>query len=141
MPLDVSSLRDALAALQTSLGYLASDIAKDQGMRDQFRGAAIQAFEFTYELAVKFLRRQLEQMAATPASVDEMTFMQVIRSAAEAGLVRDVARFRTYRETRNITSHAYAKDKAEAVLGVLPAFVDDVAVLLAELERRNRAAD
>lgn len=141
MPLDLTSLRDALGALRTSLAYLASDAAKDAGLRDQFRGAAIQAFEFTYELAIKFLRRQLELMASTPTQVDEMTFMQLVRAGAEAGLVRDVARFRAYRESRNVTSHTYAKDKAEAMLAVLPGFAADVEFLLAELERRQRGGD
>ena len=46
MSLDLSSLRDALAALNASLRYLESDLAADPGLRDQFRAAAIQAFEF-----------------------------------------------------------------------------------------------
>jgi len=44
--------RDALAALNASLGHLDSDLAADPSLRDQFRAAAIQAFEFTYELAL-----------------------------------------------------------------------------------------
>ena len=51
MPLDLSSLREALAALNTSLRYLESDLAANPDVKDQFRAAAIQAFEFTYELA------------------------------------------------------------------------------------------
>ena len=105
MVLDLSSLRDALAALNVSLRYLDSDLAADPGLRDQFRAAAIQAFEFTYELAFKFMKRQLAQIVPVPSAVDEMTFMQVVRAAAEAGLVADVSRFHEYREARNITSH------------------------------------
>ena len=58
MRLDLSALRDALTALNVSLGYLDSDAAADPGLRDQFRAAAIQAFECTYELAFKFMKRQ-----------------------------------------------------------------------------------
>lgn len=58
MRLDLTSLRDALAALQTSLRYLAPDLAADPGVKDQFRAASIQAFEFTYELVFKFMKRQ-----------------------------------------------------------------------------------
>lgn len=141
MWLDLTSLRDALATLQTSLRYLASDLAADPGVKDQFRAASIQAFEFTYELAFKFMKRQLEQMAPVPASVDEMSFMQVVRAGAEAGLVRDVSRFHAYREARNITSHSYNREKADRVLAELPRFADDVTYLLAQLEVRNRAAD
>ena len=137
MPLDLSSLREALTALETSLRYLRSDLAADPALADQFRAAAIQAFEFTYELAFKFMKRQLEEIVAVPSSVDEMTFLQVVRAAAEAGLVSDVSRFREYREARNITSHSYDRTKAERIAAELPRFAADVAGLLARLEARN----
>jgi nucleotidyltransferase substrate binding protein (TIGR01987 family) len=138
MPLDLTSFRDALAALAASRQYLESDLARDPGLKDQFRAAAIQAFEFSYELAFKFMKRQLEHMSPVPSSVDEMTFVQVLHAAAEAGLVADVQRFREYREARNITSHSYNRAKAEQVVAVLPRFADDAAYLLAQLETRNR---
>lgn len=139
MKLDVSSLRNALTALEKSLKFLASDMAKDPDLHEQFRAAAIQAFEFTHELAFKMLKRQLEQMSADPASIDTLGYMDVIRSGAEAGLIRDIARYRDYREKRNITSHTYDQAKAEQIVSVLKDFRDDVRHLLAELERRNRA--
>jgi nucleotidyltransferase substrate binding protein (TIGR01987 family) len=139
MTLDVSSLRNALQSLEKSLGFLASNLAKDPDLREQFRAAAIQAFEFTYELAFKMLKRQLEQMSANPAALDTMEYMDIIRSGAEAGLIRDIARYRDYREKRNITSHAYDQAKAEQIVNILNDFRDDVRHLLAELERRNRA--
>lgn len=37
------------------------------------------------------------------------------RAAAEAGLVGDVSQFHAYRETRNITSHSYNRQKAERI--------------------------
>ena len=141
MLLDLSSLRDALAALNASLGYLESALAGDPGLKDQFRAAAIQAFEFTYELAFKFMKRQLEQIVPVPSSVDEMTFMQVVRAAADAGLVTDVSQFHVYRETRNITSHSYDREKAQRIVAELPRFATDVAHLLAQLEARNRGGD
>lgn len=141
MVLDCTSLRDALTALRTSLGYLESPLAADPGIRDQFRAASIQAFEFTYELSFKFMKRQLEQVVSAPALVDEMTFMQVVRASAEAGLVPDVGRFHAYREARNITSHSYDREKAERIAAELPRFADDVSFLLARLEERNHATD
>ena len=65
MKLDYSSLEDAVAQLQRSFDYLHGDLAStDSDLREQFRAATIQAFEFTYELAVKMIQRQLTQIAA-----------------------------------------------------------------------------
>jgi len=139
MKLDVSSLRIALTALEKSLKFLASDMAKDPDLHEQFRAAAIQAFEFTHESAFKMLKRQLEQMSADPASIDTLSYMDVIRTGAEAGLIQDIARYRDYREKRNITTHTYDQAKAEQIVSILRDFRDDVRHLLAELERRNRA--
>ncbi|MDB5985073.1 MAG: hypothetical protein JWR16_126 [Nevskia sp.] len=138
MKLDLSALRDALAALEKSLRFLNSELASDPDLREQFRAASIQAFEFTYEVTYKMLKRQLEQISANPGEVDQMTYMQLIRSVAEAGLVPDVPRFRDYRDKRNITSHTYNQEKAESIVAVLPAFAADARFILAELERRNR---
>jgi nucleotidyltransferase substrate binding protein (TIGR01987 family) len=140
MILDLSALRDALAALEKSLSYLHSDLAKDEGLRDQFRAACIQAFEFTYEVSYKMLKRQLEQMAGVTAEIDHMTFMQLIRTGAEAGLIADIGRFKNYRDKRNLTSHTYNKQRAAEIAQTLPDFVRDARYLLTELEARNRAS-
>lgn len=141
MALDLSSLRDAFASLEKSLGFLFSDMAKNADLREQFRNSSIQCFEFTHELAFKMLKRQLELMTADPSSVDTMAYMDIVRSGAEAGLIADVERFRDYRAKRNITSHAYNEGKAEEVVSVLKNFRDDIRYLLSELGKRNREAD
>ncbi len=116
-------------------------MAENADLREPFRAAAIQAFVFTHEMAYKLLKRQLEQIVADPISLDRMSWMDVVRSGAEAGLIPDVARFRTYLENRDIASHAYDQAKAERIEAVLPDFRDDVRFLLDELERRNRNDD
>lgn len=64
MKLDVTALRDAIRALEKSVAYLRSDLARDRDLRDQFRAASILGFELTYEVAYKMIKRQLEQIAA-----------------------------------------------------------------------------
>ncbi len=142
MILDLTNLEKALSQLEKSLNYLNSDLARnDSDLRDQFRGASIQAFAFTYELAIKLLRRQLEQIVPSPAELRAMAFMDLVRTGAEAGLVDDVARYRLYRERRNLTSHTYDEERAEEVLSALEPFVADVHHLLTELKRRNPSDD
>jgi len=67
MKMNLTALENALTQLAASLDYLNSVMAReDPALRKQFRAAAIQAFELCYELTVKMLRRQLEQIAANP---------------------------------------------------------------------------
>jgi nucleotidyltransferase substrate binding protein (TIGR01987 family) len=137
MALDLTPLRNALRALDKSVAFLNSDLANNPELREQFRSAAIQAFEFTYELAYKMLKRQLEEELPSQAGLRGETFMFLIRTGAEAGLIRNVARFRAYRDTRNITSHTYDPRKAEEVVSVLPEFLEDCHYLLDRLTERN----
>lgn len=140
--LDYSSLERAVAQLEKSYGFLNSKEAeRDPDLREQFRSAAIQAFECTYDLAVKMIRRQLEQIVPNPPELRGMAFMDLIRTAADAGLVREAPPFKVYREMRNITSHTYAPDKAEEVVGVVRDFLEDLRFLLEELRKRNRERD
>ena len=138
MKLDYSALEDAVAQLQRSFDYLHGDLARtDSGLREQFRAATIQVFEFTYELAVKMIQRQLAQIAANPNALREMDFADRMRDAADAGIVREALPFIRYRELRNKTSHTYDADRAEETVLVTDEFLRDMRFLLRELQKRN----
>ena len=138
MKLDYSALEDAVAQLQRSFDYLHGDLARtDSGLREQFRSATIQAFEFTYELAVKMIQRQLAQVAANPDALREMDFADRMRDAADAGIVRDALAYTRYRELRNKTSHTYDANRAEEMVSMIDEFLPDVRFLLHELQKRN----
>jgi len=140
MRLDVSPLGKAVLQLEKSLGFLRSELARSNpDLREQFRAASIQAFGFVYELAVKMVRRQMEQIVATPSELREMNFMDLVRRAADAGLVRDANSWRQYRELRNRTSHTYDEEEAEAIVKELDAFLQDARFTTVELQRRNDA--
>ena len=142
MKLDYSSLESAVAQLQGSFGYLHSDLAReDAGLRAQFRAATIQAFEFTYELAVKTIRRQLAQVVANPDVLRMIDFADLMRDAADAGLVRDAPSWMRYREMRNRTSHTYDADRAEETVAAMDEFLSDMRHLLDALGERNRETD
>ena len=140
--LDISPLTRAIGQLQRSYDYLHSDLAKqDGGLHEQFRAATIQAFEFTYELAIRMIRRQLAGIMASPDHVHAIDFADLMREAADAGLVREVQSFMRYREMRNKTSHTYNVEEAERTVAIIDGFLRDVRYLLGELEGRNRATD
>lgn len=142
MKLDYSPFEKAIAQLQKSLNFYNSQLAKDnQDLKEQFRAAVIQAFEYTYELAYKMIRRQLAQIVPNPSELKEINFIDLMRNAQEAGLIRKAPDFQQYREKRNLTSHTYDVDKATEIISIIVPFLDDMRYLLRELEKRNSIAD
>ncbi len=87
-----------------------------------FRMAAIQAFEVTYELSIKLVRRSLEAKTADPAAIDAMDFKDIMRLAAEARLIDDPPAWSVFRAKRNISSHTYDEAKALDVIDSIPRF-------------------
>jgi nucleotidyltransferase substrate binding protein (TIGR01987 family) len=91
----------ALARLDEALGAPKSDLVRD---------AAIQRFEFTFELAWKTMKLWLAGQgleASTPA--------QVLAEALQAGLIQDGNGWSRMQENRNNTSHTYNLAIAETV--------------------------
>ena len=83
MNLDFSSFEKALGSLQRVLDR-SRTVPGDEDIRD----ACIQRFEYTYELAFKMLKRQLEQELPSSEELDQLPFKEVIRVGAERGLIR-----------------------------------------------------
>lgn len=132
MKLELSSFEKALASLDEALAEF--DRTQSQFVKD----ACIQRFEYTYELAHKLLKRQLEAMSANPSEIDQMSFADMIRSGAERGLLANGwDEWRRFRDARNATSHAYNEQKANEVFVRIPAFRDEAAFLLARLAERS----
>lgn len=132
MKLELSSFEKALASLIEALAEF--DRTQSQFVKD----ACIQRFEYTYELAHKLLKRQLETMSPNPSEIDQMSFPDMIRSGAERGLLANGwDEWRRFRDARNATSHAYNEEKANEVFARIPAFRGEAAFLLARLQERN----
>lgn len=132
MTLDFSSFANALASLQRVLVRSAS-VPEDDDLRD----ACIQRFEYTYELAFKMLKRQLEQELPSSEELDHLPFKEIIRIGAERGLIAVPERWFAYRDKRNITFRTYDEAKAREVYAVLADFAADAAELLARLTTRH----
>ncbi len=139
--LGLSAFQKAIGQLETSLQYYHSDIVqKDSGLVLQMRAAAIQAFEFTYELAWKMIKRYLMMTEPNISEVEHMSFPDLIRTACERDLLlSELVVWKEYREELGASSHAYSEDKAQKVFNKIPAFLAEVKYLLAKLQERNKA--
>lgn len=132
MKLDFSSLEKATKSLGKAI-----DRTKKAPNDEELRDAVIQRFEYTYELAWKMMRRQMEQESPNPAELDRLSFKDILRNAAEKGIIADAEAWLIFRERRNITSHTYDEAEAKSVYETALKFFDDVKAVLAELKRRS----
>lgn len=131
--IDLTPLARELALLEEAMQLWRAEPAGSR-LKPHLRSAVIQSFEFSYELAVRLLRRTLVERAASAPAVADLSFNDLLRAAADAGLLPDALGWRGWRELRNATSHAYDESRAEAVAGQAGAFAADARALLARLE-------
>ncbi len=140
MPLDLSSLRSAVAALQRALGAVeraAQTPELDEAFHETLRAGVVQCFEFTYELCWKFIQRWL-RLNRSPTDADHpRTRKELFRVAARCGLVADPVPWFRHAEARNLTAHTYDATQAERVYAAAVGFVDDARYLLRQLEASN----
>lgn len=138
MILNLTSFEKAINQLVKSLSYCKSDLAKqDPDLALQLRSAAIKAFEFTYELCWKMLKRYLEMSEPNSLEIDRLSFSDLIRLANEKGLLlSDLKTWNVYRVSRNITNHTYDDHKAKEVFSHLEAFLKEAKFLFNELQTR-----
>jgi nucleotidyltransferase substrate binding protein (TIGR01987 family) len=98
MAISTSELKKALATLQNAIKLQKTDITRD---------AAIQRFEFTFELAWKTAKKKMGSASSAPRVV--------IREMAQAQLIDDPATWFEFLEARNLSSHTYKEEIAERV--------------------------
>lgn len=141
MKIDVETLRKAIEEMEEFWeAYRTEKISSASESSLSFRisrAAVIKAFEFTYESSIQFIRRQLSEGILTDEELKKMSFRDMLRVAADSGLIAEPIPWDNYRKIRNTTSHIYSENKANKVLFVVDDFLEDVRFLLAELIRRN----
>lgn len=136
--LDTSPLAAAIAQLKDSLHFCQEDMVKEnEKLTILLRAATIQAFEFTYELSCKMLKRYLEMSSSDPQEIEVMSFPNLIRTGCEQGLLlSDISQWKKYRHDRSITSHTYDQKKALEVFENIPFFLEEAEYLLNKLNER-----
>jgi nucleotidyltransferase substrate binding protein (TIGR01987 family) len=93
------------------------EIFRNNTNSEQEKAGTIQAFEYSYELLWKTMKRLLAVRGIIVNSPKE-TF----RIAAIEGLIVDSETWFDFIKKRNITTHTYEEKEIEAVLSVLPIF-------------------
>ena len=139
MNLDISPLEKAIAQVDDALELYSSDLAaSNERLKLHLRAASIQAFEFTYELTIKYLRRYLELSESSPGKTDSMSFFDLIRQGYEVGLIEaELVEWKLFRQQRGTTSHTYNEDKAQEIFCAIPNFLKESKFLARELKSRQ----
>ena len=139
--IDLNPLNRAIDALSRSIAVskqYAHDSKASNDLKETLQAGVIQHFEFSYELSFKMLKRQLEHESATPATVDSMSFQDLIREGAEKQYIQDPKKWLAYRHQHNLTSHTYREDYAKSVYQTATEFYNDALDLLKKLEAKNQ---
>jgi nucleotidyltransferase substrate binding protein (TIGR01987 family) len=100
--LDFSSLQNALNSLDKALAEPINEFVRD---------AAIQRFEYCYELCWKMLRRVLAEDKGTEA-ISDLSRRDLFRLASQKHLIDDPLIWFEFHKARNETSHTYNETKA-----------------------------
>ncbi len=96
---------------------------------DRDQAGAIQAFEFSYELAWKMMKRVLEARGLEVGSPKD-TF----RKAALEKLIDDPEIWFEFQMKRNLTSHTYEQENVDAILVIFDLFSKELDLLIQRLE-------
>jgi len=131
--IDLTSLRKALDALEGAWHYWLIE-PDDSGRKPHLRAGVIQSFAFGDELALRSLRRVMERAIAAPL-VTDLSFNDLLRAAADAGLLPDAITWRRWRDWRNWTSHSDDEAQAQAIAEAARAFLAEARRLQERLQR------
>ena len=140
-PFDPLRLANAIDQLDRYIAYGRSDDVRGDPLAAAVgRAAAIQAFEFTYELSVRMIRRYLELTEPSSGTPKTMGFNNLLRLAFERDLVaEDLRGWLRFRDMRNATSHAYDEAIADDLYSDIPRFLAEARHLPSVLMTRRDA--
>lgn len=120
----LTALRNAVDSLALVLREPKSEIVRD---------AAIQRFEYSFELAWKTLKRYFK----INDKKDIHNVKDILREAGSQGLIGSVENWFEYLEARNLTSHTYDVNTAERVYESARKFALDAESLLVKLSKHE----
>ncbi|MDQ5940279.1 MAG: hypothetical protein QG632_5 [Candidatus Dependentiae bacterium] len=103
---------------------------------DQNKAGAIQAFEYSFELAWKGMKRIIEDSNGKPI----FGMKEIFRTAALAGLIDEPEIWFVFLEQRNLTSHTYDEEVAEEIIEIFPRFSVELEAFINKATKRIQNA-
>ncbi len=110
--IDITPLLEAKKTLDFGIANAKSDLEK---------AGAIQAFEYTYELCWKTMKRIFANQ-----NIETSITKDIFRTAAQFNLIEDAEIWFEFIKKRNETTHTYNKKTAEEIFSFLPTFQKEV---------------
>lgn len=86
------------------------------------------------------MRRQLAEMAVSPAGIEQMDFRQLFRRAAEKGFVADPVAWARFREMYAVATLSHDENRFGEVLERVGDFLKSARRLLARLKALQQAS-
>ncbi len=128
----MSDKQEVLQNLKNSLDRL-EEYLKLPIVNDRDRAGTIQGFEFCFELSWKTIQKFAREMGVVFASPK-----QAFSYAIQEGLipVEQEKSWLAMLDDRNLTSHAYKKAEADAILGRLPNYRPLMEALYREIVKK-----
>ncbi len=134
MTINIAILEKALANLERNHAFKINE--KDVEKQFAFETATIKSFEYNYELALKLIKRTLEDKI-DGQEVESLSFNGFIRTAAEKNLISDPTLWFDYRKKRNTTAHTYDEEKADEIFYMIPNFIKEIKFVITQIKKQN----
>lgn len=130
--LDLTSFKRVIELLIAGYARYALDPSDEQ-----IKDGLIHRFELTYELSHKILKRYLELSAPSGELYDSMTFADLIKTAFAQSLIKsNWTQWRTFRDMRSKSSHCDDEKHANALVSLIPSFIEEVKFLLHAIDTK-----
>ncbi|MDR2864549.1 MAG: nucleotidyltransferase substrate binding protein [Spirochaetaceae bacterium] len=136
--LDITGLVNAVSSLERSVNVVIRKEQSEETPADELEtlhAGVIQAFEFSYELCWKFIKRWIEMNVGNDV-VDGVPRRELFRQGAENKLISDVDKWMEFHGARNRTSHTYGENTAAEVYQYSVEFLPYAKALLLCLEKK-----
>lgn len=131
---DLSSLVKALAQLHEAV-HLWHEEPPGSVLKLHLCSAIIHSSEVTYALSVRLLRSALIARSESADLVIDLSFNDLLRRAADEGLVSAPDMWRQWNELRDFISHTHDESTATLVAAGVERFAGAAVELLAVLEK------